>query len=264
MTRASVAGERVLVVLAHPDDESLACGGTLALLTRHRADVHLVCVTRGECGHVAGLEERDGTDLASVRTRELRDACAALGVTSHEVLRFPDGELMTAGQGPLIDVLEHRVRTWRPSVVITFGRDGLYWHPDHIAVGERVRSAIARCADEVPVAAYGVSIPHGAMVTLADTVRATGPGVERSFWGVPPEVFGLAARAATRIVDVGSVLDAKVAAIRAHRSQLAPTNPLAHLALPLAGAVAIEHFALLETSPLHRSAFDLLATGLQE
>jgi LmbE family N-acetylglucosaminyl deacetylase len=263
MPHRSLAGERVLVVLAHPDDESLACGGTLALLARHGCPVHLVCATRGECGHVAGGQGSPG-DLASVRAHELRDACETLRIPSHELLPFPDGELTNEGQDALIDALERRLRSWRPSIVITFGRDGLYWHPDHVAVGERVRSAIARCAHDVPVTGYGVTMPPGAMGALADVVRHAVPSVERAFWGVPPEVFGFAARVATRALDVTSVLDLKVEALRRHQSQLGPSNPLTHLTPVLARPLAIEHFSLLETSPLHRSALDELSRDVQD
>ena len=85
--------ERVLFVHAHPDDESITTGGTMALLVERGSQVTLVTCTRGERGEVipadlAGLEG-DGAALATVRTEELATALAALGVVDHRFLGGP-------------------------------------------------------------------------------------------------------------------------------------------------------------------------------
>lgn len=259
MTAAALAGLRVLVVLAHPDDESLACGGTIARLARAGAHVHLICATHGEAGRLSHALPDGPAALLALRARELRAACARLGVTGVELLAFPDGVLKWEDAEPLIDVLEARLRALVPEVVITFGRDGLYWHPDHIALGERVRTAVARCAADVPVAAYAVVMPPGAMTEVASRAVRADRTLVPAFWGVAPEIFGKGALPGTRIVAVDDTLDVKIAALRCHASQLDPTNPLAQLTSATAAPLAEEHFHLLETSPRHRSAFDLLA-----
>ena len=182
-----------------------------------------------------------------------------LGVTSLDVLDYCDGELQWEGADALIDDIAARVHDLRPDVVITFGRDGLYWHPDHVALGERVRTAVARCAADVPVAAYAVVMPPGAMADVAARVARETRGVGTSFWGVAPEIFGKGALPATRVIDVSETLDVKLAALRCHASQIDTDNPLAHLTRDAAAPLAEEHFHLLETSPRHRSAFDALA-----
>jgi LmbE family N-acetylglucosaminyl deacetylase len=201
----------------------------------------------------------DRAALAGLRRREFHAACDALGASERDVLCFPDGLLTWFEVEPLIAWLSACLRSWRPDVVITFGRDGLYWHPDHIALGERVRTSVAQCAREVPVAAYAVVMPPDAMVAVATATTRDVAGVAPAFWGVAPEIFGKGALPATRIVDVAPALGAKLAALQSHASQLDATNPLSHLTVPLAAPLALEHFHLLETSPLHRSALDLLA-----
>jgi LmbE family N-acetylglucosaminyl deacetylase len=184
-----------------------------------------------------------------------------LGVNQFDLLPFRDGLLPWFDGEPLITWLSACLRDWRPEALITFGRDGLYWHPDHIALGERVRTSVAQCARDVPLAAYAVVMPPGAMVTVAGEAALRMPGVAPVFWGVAPEVFGKGALPATRVVDVSPVLDTKLAALRSHASQLDDANPLARLTPALAAPLGVEHFHLLETSPLHRSAVDALASA---
>jgi LmbE family N-acetylglucosaminyl deacetylase len=261
VTRPAVSGARVLVVLAHPDDESLACGGTIALLSRHGAHVRIVCATHGETGSMNPAVVTARADLAPTRAAEFAAACRHLGASDADLLDFPDGSLSWADVSRFEDTLEAILRRWRPDAVITFGRDGLYWHPDHIAVGERVRTAVARGAGEFAVAAYAVVMPPGAMSAVATEAVQHRPGVASAFWGVAPEVFGKGALPATRIIDVSPVIEAKLAALQAHASQIDASNPLAYLTPATASPLAVEHFHLLETSPAHRSALDLLTVA---
>ena len=88
---AGLAGQTVLAIFAHPDDESLACGGTLARLADAGARVVLFCATRGERGGPTGPVRDDA--LALVRVQELRCAAAALGISDVILMDHPDGEL---------------------------------------------------------------------------------------------------------------------------------------------------------------------------
>src|SRR5215469_7617350 len=88
-----VAGRTVLAVFAHPDDESLACGGTLARLADAGARVVLICGSRGESGSVSDPALVNGEGLGAVRTRELAAAASVLGVNDVIVLSHPDGDL---------------------------------------------------------------------------------------------------------------------------------------------------------------------------
>ena len=132
---AGLAGQTVLAIFAHPDDESLACGGTLARLADAGARVVLFCATRGERGGPTGPVRT--TRLALVRVQELRCAAAALGIADVILMDHPDGDLRWGQVADFQAEIVAAVRRYAPCGVITFGADGLYWHLDHIGVHER-------------------------------------------------------------------------------------------------------------------------------
>src|SRR5437667_301369 len=88
-----LAGRTILAVFAHPDDESLACGGTLARAADAGATVVLLCATRGESGSISNPELVPEGDLGAVRARELQDAAAVLGIADVLIMSHPDGDL---------------------------------------------------------------------------------------------------------------------------------------------------------------------------
>ena len=161
-------GRSLLGVFAHPDDESLACGGLLAWCAELGARVSILCATRGEMGRGSG------SDLSLVRTNELAAAARALGVSDVLMLDYEDGMLPWAEPARLeADIRDATIR-FRPDVVITFGEDGLYWHPDHIAIHERTTAAVAALGDTAP-ALYYVTMASGRMRAVIDTVAARIP-----------------------------------------------------------------------------------------
>src|ERR1700751_2893321 len=96
MSENELAGRTVLTVFAHPDDESLACGGTLARLSAAGARVVLLCASRGRKGAVSDPAPVPDGDLGPVRAEELRDAAKVLGVADVVILDHPDGDLRSA------------------------------------------------------------------------------------------------------------------------------------------------------------------------
>ncbi|MFZ0662441.1 MAG: PIG-L family deacetylase [Acidobacteriaceae bacterium] len=122
---------RLLCITAHPDDESGAFGG--ALLTAHHdcVETSLLCLTEGQAAHFRGGVE-DNAELGRKRRAELAAACELLGVTHHELLRYPDGELPHQDFYKLTGDIVARIRSLRPHVVLTFGGDGaINLHRDH-------------------------------------------------------------------------------------------------------------------------------------
>ncbi len=138
-----LAGRTILAVFAHPDDESLACGGTLARASDAGARVVLLCASRGERGSVSrsGARARTATWAACARANS-RDAAAVLGIAEVTILDHPDGDLRWAHVPALHAEIVMTIERCRPDAVITFGEDGLYWHLDHIGVHERTYTAV--------------------------------------------------------------------------------------------------------------------------
>lgn len=138
---------KLLAVLAHPDDESLGFGGTLAKYAAEGVEVYLVTATRGERGRFGAEKCGDPVEVGRVREAELRAAAAVLGVREVAVLSYPDGAVDGVESAVAIrDIVAH-IRRIRPHVVLTFGPEGAYGHPDHIAISQFTTAAIVCAAD---------------------------------------------------------------------------------------------------------------------
>jgi LmbE family N-acetylglucosaminyl deacetylase len=220
-------GEVVLAVFAHPDDESLACGGTLAVLADAGARVVVMCASHGERGSEAGPIRDDA--LGCRRARELCAAADALGLAEIRLFSHPDGELRWANVTEFNAEIVLFLRRHPTAAVITFGQDGLYWHPDHIGVYERVVTAISMLGREAPPL-YFVSMPKGVMSEIVGAAVARGwTPPSRGFWSIAPGSFGLLADPHTIEVNVQPVLQRKLDAILAHESQMGSGHPLLDL-----------------------------------
>ena len=143
---------KLMAILAHPDDESLGMGGTLAKYAAEGVDVALLTATRGERGrfhgHRAEEEEHPGAAaLAGIREQELRAAVSVLGVRRVSLLDYPDQQLACANPHEAIASIACELRRSRPDVVVTFGPDGAYGHPDHIAISQFTTAATMVAAD---------------------------------------------------------------------------------------------------------------------
>jgi N-acetyl-1-D-myo-inositol-2-amino-2-deoxy-alpha-D-glucopyranoside deacetylase len=222
-----LAGRTVLAIFAHPDDESLACGGTLARLADAGARVILVCASHGEAGSISDPSLVPDGDLGRVRARELRDAAAVLGVTETIVLDHPDGDLRWEHVPELHAEIVSMIERYRPDAVITFAEDGLYWHLDHIGVHERTYTAVRSLGAGAPPL-YFVTMQHGVMREMVEAAHAKGGAPpDSSFWGIAPDAFGDGASPPTFVIDVRDWVPRKLAALRCHRTQMGPNNPMA-------------------------------------
>ena len=143
---------RLMAVLAHPDDESLGVGGTLAKYAGEGVETVLVTATLGQRGryrgHPPGHELHPGpAALAGIREAELRAAAGVLGVRELILLGYPDQELDRADPHEAVSRIAQAIRRARPHVVLTFGPDGAYGHPDHVAISQLTTAAIVAAAD---------------------------------------------------------------------------------------------------------------------
>lgn len=154
---------KLLAVLAHPDDESLGFGGTLAKYAAEGVETHLVTATRGERGRFGAAGKTvDPEIVGRVREAELRAAANTLGIRTVAILGYPDGGVDRTGTAVALRTIAEHIRRIRPQVVLTFGPEGAYGHPDHIAISQLTTAAVVVAAD--------ADFPCGADATPAYSV----------------------------------------------------------------------------------------------
>jgi N-acetyl-1-D-myo-inositol-2-amino-2-deoxy-alpha-D-glucopyranoside deacetylase len=239
-------------VHAHPDDESIGTGATMAKYAAEGAGVTLVTCTLGELGEIIPPElahlaaDADG-GLGEYRIGELARACEALGVTDHRFLggpgRWRDSGMMglpsndapgcfwqadvDEAAGELLSV----IREVRPQVLVTYDDNGFYGHPDHIQA-HRVAWRAFELADGAIAKFYATAVPRSVLAGAIEAMRDRPPGgsspggadfsqvesVDDLPFGVPDEVV-------TTEIDATAYLDQKLAAMRAHATQIAVDSP---------------------------------------
>lgn len=222
----------VLTVWAHPDDETYLAGGISAAVRDAGGRVVCVTATRGEAADPdATAGERAA--LARLRTRELEDALALLGVDEHHWLDHPDGGCADVDAAVVAAKLACLVDEVRPDTVLTFGPDGFTGHPDHRAVSRWVDLALHR-AEAAPRLLQAVAVEPAVDPELDEDFGVFELGRPRTC--TPGEV------AVTLPLD-GPALDRKVAALLLQESQTAGLVSAVGLDRFRAW-VATEHFAV--------------------
>ncbi|HYJ13683.1 MAG TPA: PIG-L family deacetylase [Thermomicrobiales bacterium] len=153
-------GLDILFMYAHPDDESFGNGGTLAWARAAGHKVGLVCATRGEAGEISDPSLGPPSMLGATRERELRTAMDLAGVQAIRLLGYRDSgmagtpenddprSLVQADHDELMAHVVFQLRDLRPRIVVTFGPDGGYGHPDHIRIGAAVTEGVEIAASE--------------------------------------------------------------------------------------------------------------------
>ncbi len=223
-------GACLLAVFAHPDDETFRCGGTLALLSRRGVRVQILTATRGQAGSCGDPPLCSSAELPAVREAELRCACKALNLLPPILLDYEDGELEKADLKQLAAQILQAVKETRPQVILTFGADGLSGHPDHIAIGLAAAEAFRRAEDVS--ALYSLAVPR----SLAETLSM------KQICAVPDEAIALT-------VDVSSVWEDKMSAIRCHCTQLGESPILSAPESRQRLFLGTEHFCLSASRP---------------
>jgi LmbE family N-acetylglucosaminyl deacetylase len=212
----------ILVLTAHPDDESLIAGGLLAACAATSMATSVLCLTRGESGPIADPALATPETLGAVREAELRAACAELGVSSVRCLDERDAYLPWVDGGVVCRQIARAIEAQRPAVIVTFGPDGLYDHPDHLAVCRLARRALALLGWEDRLQArpslYEAVLLDSIMPALVRSM--TERGLAADLWGIEPEAFGIRDPGDCIAVDVRPFVDCKLRALRRHRSQL--------------------------------------------
>jgi LmbE family N-acetylglucosaminyl deacetylase len=138
---------RLLAVFAHPDDESMGMGGTLAKYAAEGVETYLVCATRGERGWPALVDYPGPSALGKIREQELENAIQELDMKGLYFLDYIDGDVDQADPAEAIRKIVTHIRRIMPQVVVTFPPEGNYGHPDHIAIGQFTYAAVVCAAD---------------------------------------------------------------------------------------------------------------------
>jgi LmbE family N-acetylglucosaminyl deacetylase len=197
----------LLLVLAHPDDETFLAGGTVAKYTAAGIPVGLVCATRGERGATADLCTIE--ELPGVRGAEVREAARILGIDEVELMPYEDQKLWSAPPDEIRHRIVAAVRRQRPHTVISFDPNGGNQHADHIAISRFAADAVSAAADARWYPETGAA--HA---------------VERVLWQSPVPVFELGRTPSLAqhpgidfLIDTAAFRKQKQAALRAHRTQ---------------------------------------------
>ncbi|WP_199199951.1 N-acetyl-1-D-myo-inositol-2-amino-2-deoxy-alpha-D-glucopyranoside deacetylase [Micromonospora sp. RP3T] len=234
---------RLLLVHAHPDDESIGTGATMAHYAADGAHVTLVTCTLGEEGEIhvpalAGLAAAEADQLGGYRIGELTAACAALGVTDHRFLggagRYRDSGMMgmatnehprafwgadlDAAAGHLLEV----IREVRPQVVVTYDPNGFYGHPDHIQAHRVTMRAVELAAAEgtAPAKVYWTAMPRSVLDAGLETFTESSDNPFAGISSADELPFGTPDAQIAARVDATEQHAAKEAAMRAHATQI--------------------------------------------
>ncbi len=225
----------LMAVLAHPDDESLGFGGTLAKYAALGVEVHLVTATRGDAGRYRGIRpgapgHPGGPALGELRVSELRAAAAALGIRDVSVLDYPDGRLDAVDPQHAVAAIAGHVRRVRPQVVLTFGPEGAYGHPDHIAISQFTSAAMVAAADPAFTAggADGSPAPHAvSKLYYLEWPASTWAAYEAAIGVLTSAVDGVTRQATpwpdwaiTTVIDTRAFWPSVAKAIACHDSQV--------------------------------------------
>ncbi|HKW08613.1 MAG TPA: PIG-L family deacetylase [Candidatus Dormibacteraeota bacterium] len=225
----------LLLVHAHPDDESISTGGVMMKAKAHGHRVVLVTATRGEAGEIYNMDEAASRPrLGEIRTEELRAADEILGVDRQEFLGYRDSGMVDTPdnkdprsfhQAKLDEAAERLavvLREERPDVVVTYADDGVYGHPDHIKAHEVTNAALDLMEREgvPPKKLYYTAVPRSLMQAYAEQFPDQAQEQARRnmrIEGTPDELI-------TTRVDVHAYVDRKLDAFHAHVSQNEPNN----------------------------------------
>ncbi len=234
---------RLMAVLAHPDDECLGVGGTLAKYASEGTDVFLLTATRGDNGRYRGFRPEDDQHpgpaaLANIREAELRAAASVLGLREVSFLDYRDQHLDRVDPREAISVIVGQIRRIKPDVIVTFAPDGAYGHPDHISISQFTTAAIVAAADSAfPVDGNRAERPHAvSKLYYIAWPQSTWQAYQAAFRELVSTVDGVGRQAVpwpdwaiTTVVDTRTFWSTVWQAISCHESQVAAYERLKHL-----------------------------------
>lgn len=233
------AAHRLVVIFAHPDDESFGFGGVLSAAADAGWETTYVVGTRGEVGEILIPELATRETLGEVREGELRAALDALGVNDVRFLGYRDSGMegtpenehprafINQNVDAVAEIVAEIILGKRPTIVITYGPDGIYGHPDHIMAGKAGEAAVCKAGER------GWQTPNLYYSSASrERIRRMASYPSSPFAKMAPELletFGTPAADISTWMDVRPFSERKLAALRSHQTQVGANGPFAHL-----------------------------------
>jgi len=226
----------ILAIYAHPDDEVFGTGGIYSKCSAAGHKVHLICATRGESGKITDPSIPQDSNVGEVREQELKDACAIMGIEEPIFLDYHDSgrkeRVQTENPKALMNVDEFDIETEllkhiadiKPHVIVTFDPHGAYGHIDHIRIHRAATAAFWACGATVqpaPTRLYYNTFPKSRM-TMIQEMRPNSP-----LGNLDPDLYSVSDDSLAVKVDVTDVIEQKMRAIKAHKTQVGPTSSFA-------------------------------------
>lgn len=252
---------KLMCVLAHPDDESLATGGLLARCAALGVQTYLLTATRGEWGWFGEAETYPGPlSLGAIREVELFQAARELGICEVDFLDYEDGKLDQADAEVAISKIAYHLRRIKPDVVVTFDPFGCYGHPDHIAISQFTTAAIVKAADGTYFDKQKLA-PHQVLKLYYVTSTVAKLSVYQKIFGdlvmnidgVERRATGWEEWAITTAIDISAYQDTILKAVLCHQTQLTAYERLKSL--------STEQKQALWTTETYYRAFSMVNGG---
>ncbi len=257
---------RIMFVHAHPDDESVGTGATMAYYAATDAHVTLVTCTLGEEGEIhvpelALLEATQADQLGGYRITELATACASLGVTDHRFLggagRYRDSGMMglptndhprafwradlDTAAGHLVEV----IREVRPQVLVTYDPNGFYGHPDHIQAHRVAMRAVELAGADAPAKVYWTAVPRSVLEAGLEAFAGSDDNPFGEVTDADQLPFGTPDDQIAAAIHANEFAERKTAALKAHATQIPPNSWLYTIASNFgAEFMGVEHYTL--------------------
>jgi N-acetyl-1-D-myo-inositol-2-amino-2-deoxy-alpha-D-glucopyranoside deacetylase len=240
--------EPLLAIFPHPDDETITAGGLMAAAVERGVPVTLVCATRGEAGESSIPEIADSEELGVVREQELRDAMRLIGVSDVRFLDYRDSGMegsdnahnprafVRAAVAAAAAKLATFIRALRPALIVTYGPEGVYGHPDHIHLYHVTLRAVLDAGDssyrdragaapwQTPSLYFGTT-PREDMLALLDRPNSPLDRLSES----ARANLGTPRADITHVLNTERWAEPKLAALRAHRTQTGEGGPLSRI-----------------------------------
>jgi LmbE family N-acetylglucosaminyl deacetylase len=250
------APRRLLITVAHPDDETFGMGSTIAHYAARGVEVQVVCATRGEMGEIAPGSDATPETLGDVREAELRAGAAIMGVSKVHMLGYRDSGMIpaednddpasfvNASEADLMVKLTRLIRDIRPHVVLTMAPDGGTGHADHIRISDATTRAFKLAAHpgymepggltHAPTKLYYFQIPRSVMRQFMEAVEKKNPAMMKFMRDAGLGKFGVDDEEIAAKIDVSAVIETRIKAIKCHASQESPFDMIPEDMVPMA------------------------------